>query len=259
MEIVKTMKNKTVLVTGAADGIGAAIVRKFISQGAENIIIIDRNAEGLESVCTEDVQKSQIFIVAVDLCNEHLLQEKLGPILQQVGIIDTVVISHGVADENLINDNLIWDKVIAVNLTATQRLLSQLEPHISSSGSITVISSILGLVGKISNTAYCSSKHALLGLVKGLALDLARRKIRVNSILPSWVDTPMLRNEIKKQSNLTGVTEKEMFRRIKKRIPLRSLVSAEDVADSVLFFASDKARMITAQSLVIDGGDGCGL
>jgi len=261
MEIIKAMNNKTILVTGAANGIGAEIVRKFISQGAENIIIIDRNAEGLESIYTEGSQISQIFVVVVDLCDEHLLQEKLAPILDEIGVIDTVVISHGIADENLINDNLIWDKVIAVNLTATQRLLSQLEPYISSSGSgsITVISSILGLVGKISNTAYCSSKHALLGLVKGLALDLARRKIRVNSILPSWVDTPMLRREIKKQSNLTGITEKEMFRRIKKRIPLRSLVSTEDVADSVLFFASDKAKMITAQSLVIDGGDGCGL
>ena len=253
------MKNKTVLVTGAASGIGAAVIHHAIREQADRVIALDLDQQGLKRLCDQPLGQTELVTLALDLTDHQLVADKLLPQVEQFGGIDTVVISHGVADENQITDDDIWDKVMSVNLHATQRLLSLLEGHMVDKGSIVVVSSILGLVGKLSNTAYCSSKHGLLGLVKGLALDLARRKIRVNAVLPSWVDTPMLRREVQKQADLTGISEKDMFRRIKKRIPLRSLVSAEDVADCVLFFASDQARMITAQSLVMDGGDGCGL
>lgn len=253
------MKHKAVLITGAANGIGAAVVRRFLEKGVATLIAIDRDSEGLKRIHDVAPHDTRIFTLPVELTNHKRLAEQLLPVLNDVNCIETVVISHGVADENLIGDNAIWDKVIDVNLNSTQRLLSLLEPNVANNGSIVVISSILGLIGKLSNTAYCSSKHGLLGLVKGLALDLARRKIRVNAILPSWVDTQMLRGDIKKQANMTGISEKNMIRRIKKRIPLSSLVSAEDVADSVVFFSSKNARMITAQSIVIDGGEGCGL
>lgn len=253
------MKGKVALITGAANGIGAAAVQKMVSQGISDVIAVDRDSEGLESLSSQFAGQVNITPIPVDLTYLARVSQMVETSLADVESLDVVVISHGVADENDIDDHQTWHKVIDVNLNATRHLLAVLESKLVRGSSVVVISSILAKVGKMRNTAYCSSKHGLLGLVKGLALDWARSGIRVNAVLPSWVDTPMLRGEVKKQADMTGKSLDQMLRQIKKRIPLRSLVSAEDIADCIAFLASSQARMITAQSIVVDGGDGCGL
>ncbi|WP_182288103.1 SDR family NAD(P)-dependent oxidoreductase [Vibrio spartinae] len=250
---------KTALVTGAANGIGSATVRKLVSHGATHILALDRDQSGLAALVSEMADSVDIIPVVLDLENMDVYEQLLEPYLNDIGQLDTVVISHGVSDENELAEHQVWDKVMNINLNATRYLLSLLEKKLGQGSSVVVISSILAKVGKQRNTAYCSSKHGLMGLVKGLALDWARLGIRVNAVLPSWVDTPMLRRELQKQGDMTGASMNQMLRQIKKRIPLRSLVSAEDIADSIIFLASPQAKMITAQSLVVDGGDGCGV
>jgi NAD(P)-dependent dehydrogenase (short-subunit alcohol dehydrogenase family) len=247
-----------VVVTGAASGIGAAISQQLMAVPGQHLILLDRQAETLARLAATAPETCSVQTLAVDLSDTTQLSTILLPLLADKPV-HQLVISHGIADENQLDESAIWDKVLLTNLTSVQRLLAVLEPKLAQGASVVIVSSILGLIGKKTNSAYCASKHGLLGLVKAAALDLAARRIRVNAVLPSWVDTPMLQREVQRQADMTGIAQSDMLRRIKKRIPLRSLVQADDVAHAIQFLLSAQSRMITAQSIVIDGGDGCGL
>lgn len=250
-----------VIVTGAAGGIGRATVEKYLVSTEFSVVAIDRNRAAMEelesSICPE--QRHRLHSLALDLCDEAAVQSALLGQISRLGSVEHLVVSHAVAIENEIHESDKWDLILNVNLRATQRLLALLDQHLSDGGRVVLLSSVLGRAGKKVNTGYVSSKHALLGLVKALALDWAPRKITVNAVLPCWVDTPMLRTELKPQAALVGVSVDRMIRQIRKRIPLRSLVKAEDVANTIMFLTSPAAALITAQSIVIDGGYGCGV
>ncbi len=257
----QTTLKKIALVTGAASGIGAAVVRQFIGSEQFRVIAVDRNRSGLEALQAElgPAGNDDLTNYTIDLADFSSLNTVLRPAIEALPHVDVVIAGHGIADENQIAQHEIWDKVMAVNLTSTQRLMAVVDSRLRDNGRVVVISSVLGRAGKSANTAYCASKHALLGLAKGLALDWAPRGITVNAILPCWVDTPMLRAESKPQADALGISIDQMMRRLKKRIPLRKLVADTDVADCIAFLVSPQASMITAQSIVIDGGFGCGL
>ncbi len=244
------------LITGAASGIGAAICRQLASEPGP-LLLLDRQADALTQLEHSLPPAADVATLALDLTDPV----QLGKLQQWLTgrTVSRLVISHGIADENQLDESAVWDRVLLTNLSSVQRLLGITDAVLTQGASIVVVSSVLGLIGKKANTAYCASKHGLLGLVKAAALDLASRQIRVNAVLPSWVDTPMLRQEVRRQADQTGIAEADMLRRIRKRIPLRALVEASDVAAAVAFLLSGQSRMITAQSLVIDGGDGCGL
>lgn len=250
----------TTLITGAASGIGAATIIKYLDDTCMHIIAVDINGASLDAMKQQlsEEQQSRLTTLALDLTDQQAVQDNLLSEVIARGGIDHLVISHAVGFDNQISENDKWDTILNVNLIATQRLFSLVDEHVKDDGRVVVLSSILGRVGKVSNSGYVTSKHALLGLVKALALDWAYRKITVNAILPCWVDTEMLRDQLAPQAALVGSTVKKMLRKIKKGIPLRSLIAAEDVADCVLFLTSSKAKMITAQSIVIDGGFSCG-
>jgi NAD(P)-dependent dehydrogenase (short-subunit alcohol dehydrogenase family) len=252
---------KVALITGAAGGIGAATMGKYINDTDFTVLALDINQEALENTASNysEEQRSRIHTVVIDLTDSRAVSAVLVPLLDRTGTLHHVVISHAISHDNDITDNDKWDRILDVNLHSSQRLLSLLAHYICDGGRVIVVSSILGRVGKATNTAYVSSKHALLGLVKALAMDWASREITVNAVLPSWVDTPMLRRELEPQAAFLGLTIKQMLRRIKKRIPLRQLISSENVADTIMFLSSPAANMITAQSIVIDGGSGCGI
>ncbi len=254
------LSSSSVLITGAASGIGAATIAKYMANTDMQIIAVDINQVGLAELFSayDESQQTRLKCIPLDLTDKVTVEQDLISLISQQGGVDHVIISHAVAYNNHINENEKWDKIIDVNLLATQRLFACLNDLIKDEGRVVVLSSILGRVGKASNTAYVTSKHALLGLVKALALDWATRKITVNAVLPCWVDTEMLHTELQQQADLIGSSVKQMLRKVKKQIPLRALVSADNVADSVLFLTSPQAKLITAQSLVIDGGFSCG-
>ncbi|PHM62428.1 SDR family NAD(P)-dependent oxidoreductase [Xenorhabdus ishibashii] len=245
----------TFIVTGAASGIGFAVCQKLVAAGY-HVIAIDINRDGLNEL----VEQSPDYIhpLQIDLVEEEALTSELMPLVKEREI-KGIVVSHGKADDNDIDQNDIWDLVLTTNLHSTQRLLSQVVPDIVSGGRIVIISSILGKIGTTRNTAYCASKHALLGLTKSLALDLAKRHITVNAVLPAWVNTPMFVRGLEPQAQLLGCSTSVLLKRAAKRIPLRRLVSPQDVAGTVMFFISPEAAMITAQGLTIDGGERGGM
>ncbi len=250
------MSNKNVLITGAASGIGAATVTSYLERTGYHIIAADRNAQALQAL-KENLapdQKMRLTTIEIDFTKSQSIVD-----LMNHSSLDHVIISHGIAYENSITDDQLWDQIISINFLSVQRLFSSISELIHEDGRVVIVSSILGRVGKANNSAYVSSKHALLGLTKSLALDWAPRKITVNAVLPCWVDTPMLYEELKPQADALGVPIEKIIRTIKKRIPLRQLVTPKQVSESILFLTSPAASMITAQSIVIDGGYSCGI
>ena len=252
---------KKVIVTGAASGIGASVARQLAATGNYRILAVDRDETGLKSLresCNE-WYGSRLLTCTVDLADTEAMGQRMSPIIDSLKCIDALVACHGSAADNKIGDREVWDRLLSVNLISNQRLLTLLDQRLSNHGRVVMVSSILGKVGKKDNTAYCTAKHGLLGLVKALALDMAPRGITVNAVLPSWVDTPMLRSELQPQASILGLSIEQLLRRVKKSIPLKRLLTGDDVASCIRFLLSPEASMITAQGIVIDGGFGCGM
>ena len=253
---------KTALITGAATGIGAASARKLCEQKVAALILLDIAAPALQLLADElasEFPATRVLTCIADIANEQALRSALQPLLHQLERVDIVVNSAGVGDENEPEETHIWHKVLGINLHGTYHTTIAALEFMPNGGRIINVSSILGRAGNVRNTAYCTSKHAILGFSKSLALDLAPRKITVNAVLPGWIDTPMLRREIALNAEKIGADPEQMLRNAKKKIPLKRLTPSEDVANLIAFIASDEASSMTAQSFTIDGGFTCGV
>jgi 3-hydroxybutyrate dehydrogenase len=247
------------LITGAALGIGAAVARRLADDGWA-LLLLDRNGDALGALADECRSRGAS---TTPLCaelgpGEHWLPP-LKAALGTFGHLDLLVNNAGVADENEPDDVAAWQRVLAINLDAPFRLSAVCLQYLRDGGRIVNIASVLARAGKIRNTAYCASKHGLLGYTKALALDLAPRGITVNAVLPGWVDTPMLQRELGAQAAAVGTPVAQVLRNARRQIPLKRFVQAEEVANLVHYLASPVAAGITAQGLVVDGGYTCGM
>lgn len=257
-----TLYTKTALITGAATGIGAATATQFCEQKISALILLDIAAPALQQFADDLANQfphTRVLTCVADISSQQALKTAVTPLLQQLERVDILVNSAGVGDENEPEETHIWHKVIGINLNGTYFASVEALAYMPNGGRIINVSSILGRAGNVRNTAYCTSKHGILGFTKSLALDLAPRKITVNAVLPGWVDTPMLRREIALNAEKIGVDPEQMLRSAKKKIPLKRLTPSEDVANLIAFLASAEAGSITAQSFTIDGGFTCGV
>ncbi|MGG7572162.1 SDR family NAD(P)-dependent oxidoreductase [Streptomyces sirii] len=249
------LAGKAAVVTGAAQGIGREVALVLAESGAARLILLDRDAEGLATVVKEvRALGAAAVAVAADLRERTTLRTRLRAELRAAGRLDILVNNAGVADENGPDDETTWLRVLDINLHGTFAVTATCLEYLADHGRIVNVSSILGKAGKMRNTAYCASKHGLIGYTKGLALDLAARGITVNAVLPGWVDTPMLRRELAAQADEIGADPVRMLRQARKGVPLRRLVEAREAAELVGFLVSGRAAAITAQSLTVDGG-----
>jgi NAD(P)-dependent dehydrogenase (short-subunit alcohol dehydrogenase family) len=249
------LAGKAAVVTGAAQGIGREVALVLAESGAARLILLDRDAEGLRTVVKEVRELGAAAVaVAADLRERETVRTRLRAELRAAGRLDILVNNAGVADENGPEDESTWLRVLDINLNGTFAVTATCLEYLADQGRIVNVSSILGKAGKMRNTAYCASKHGLIGYTKGLALDLAARGITVNAVLPGWIDTPMLRRELAAQADEIGADPARMLRQARKGIPLRRLVEAREAADLVGFLVSGRAAAITAQSLTVDGG-----
>ncbi|WP_234326788.1 SDR family NAD(P)-dependent oxidoreductase [Streptomyces sp. NRRL S-337] len=249
------LAGKTAVVTGAAQGIGRETALLLAEAGAARLILLDRDAGQLETVVKEAADLGATAVaVAADLRDRELVRTRLRAELRAAGTLDILVNNAGVADENGPDDETTWLRVLDINLHGTFAVTAACLEYLVDHGRIVNVSSILGKAGKMRNTAYCASKHGLIGYTKGLALDLAARGITVNAVLPGWIDTPMLRRELAAQAEEIGADPARMLRQARKGIPLRRLVEAREAAELIGFLVSGRASAITAQSLTVDGG-----
>ncbi|QHC93805.1 SDR family NAD(P)-dependent oxidoreductase [Pseudomonas sp. M20] len=253
--------SRTILITGAAKGIGRAVAENFAAEAGNRLILLDLDLAELQRWVDEQQEqiKARVETHAANIADLPAMEAFFKTLGSQVEYVDVLVNSAGICNENEPEDLHNWHKVISVNLNGTFYVTSLCLALMPDRGRIINMSSILGRAGKVRNTAYCASKHGIVGMTKALALDLASRQITVNAILPAWIDTPMLQGELATQAAIAGLTQEQIVRNAKKKLPMRRFIQSEEVAAMVRYLASPEAGGVTAQSLVIDGGVGLGM
>ena len=242
------------LITGGSSGIGLATARKLLTEG-ERVIICGSGRDRLDAALTELGELGVVEGHVVDVTDQAAVER----LFDEVGPVDTVVANAGVCLQARLDDpdsDAVWQRTMEVNLHGVYYTLKAAAATMPDGGSIVAVSSGLGKNARAAYEAYTASKHAVLGLMKCVALELAPRQIRVNAVCPGWVDTPMSQADIVASAARAGVTP-QAFRdqAVAENIPLGRMVSADDVAELIWWLTSDAASAITGQSYNISCGE----
>jgi NAD(P)-dependent dehydrogenase (short-subunit alcohol dehydrogenase family) len=240
------------VVTGAAGGIGSAISRQLIAQGAR-VHGLDLDAHGLRRL-GEKLPKTHFSPCTVDLGDRAALDRSLVELIGKLARrCDVLVNNAGVARLRSLEqtDDELLDRLLAVNFTAAFRITRTLLPalRVSGRGAVVNIASELALIGQPDYSAYCATKGAVLAWSRALAVELAGDGIRVNAVCPGPVDTAMLEEEFATHGDPGAARNAEIA-----TIPLARLGTPAEIAAVVGFLASDAARFVTGAAWPVDGG-----
>lgn len=250
------LKNRRILVSGAAGGIGAAVVSALLQDGAW-VIASDLNAERLINRWEAHQSNPLLTLAPLDLTDGDAVDQLIEQVEVEQGPIDGGAAIAGVLHTGLLVDttNADWDRLISVNAGGVFHLHRALARRmlLRQRGSLVTVASNAGSSARHGLAAYGASKAAASMLTRALALELAPQGIRCNVVAPGSTDTPMLRSmyqdDYGEQQVILG--SPSAFRT---GIPLGRIADPSDIADAVLFFLSDRSRQITMAELVVDGG-----
>lgn len=239
--------NKVVIVTGGASGIGLATVRAFCSKGAK-VVIADLNEQG--QILSDDLNQ-QGYITTffkIDVRNEQENNDLIQYTIKTFAALDIVYANAGIAADGSIDQLPLdrWQKTIDINLTSVYLLnKAAIEYWLAQeqTGIIVNCGSIHSWVGKKGVTAYAAAKGGVKLLTQTLAIDYASRGIRINAVCPGYIDTPLL--------SAADVRQKENLAKLH---PIGRLGRPEEVANVVLFLASDEASFVNGTAVLVDGG-----
>lgn len=235
---------KTVLLTGATGGIGRQIAKKFHAQGA-TLALTDMNQERLEELKSQ--LGDRVFVYTANLTDSESLNQLVKKAQADMGKIDILINNAGITKDGLsmrMTDDQ-WQAVLDINLTAGFKLSRAVMPGMMKNrfGRIISMASVVGVMGNAGQANYAASKGGLISMTKCLARELASRGITANCIAPGFIQTPM-----------TDVLSDEVKKELLRNVPMGRLGTAEDIANAVLFLASEEASYITGQTLNINGG-----
>jgi NAD(P)-dependent dehydrogenase (short-subunit alcohol dehydrogenase family) len=239
------------VLTGAAGGIGGAIARELLSQGA-TVHGIDRNPVGLGSLAQEF--SGRFIPYTADLADRGATDRMLGLLdTALAGRCDILVNNAGIArvQSFITTEDALLDRLLAVNFTAVFRVTRALVPALRASGraSVVNVASELALIGQPCYTAYTATKGAILAFSRALAVELAAEGIRVNAVCPGPIDTPMLAGEFALAEDPVAARSGEIA-----TVPMGRLGVPRDIADVVAFLAGDAAGFVTGAAWPVDGG-----
>lgn len=247
------VSGKVAVVTGAASGIGAETSRALAREGA-HLVLTDIQTEAGEAMAEELASAgAQVIFLRHDVTNEADWQEVVSTAKQRFGRIDVLVNNAGIGGGVPLLDSTLeqWRSVTSINLDGVFLGMRYTCPVMveTGGGSVINISSILGKVGTAGAAAYCASKGGVALFTKAAALELAPMQIRVNSVHPGYIETPMVNNAIHQAEN-----GNEMRDLLITRHALGRLGVPKEIANGIVFLASDEASFMTGSELVIDGG-----
>jgi 2-hydroxycyclohexanecarboxyl-CoA dehydrogenase len=237
--------NKVAVVTGAASGIGRAIAVGLAKAGA-TIAAVDRDADGLAG--TVQVIGGRATAHQVDLADRQAILALRDEVLAAHGLPDVIVNAAGFdrVEPFMQNDDALWEQLTAVNFLGPIRLTHAfLEPILEAERTVKIVNigSDAGRVGSLGETVYAGTKGGLIAFTKSLAREMARYRINVNCVCPGPTNTPLF-----------ATLPEKVRDGLVRAIPFRRLGTPEEVADAVLFFASDYSKFITGQVLSVSGG-----
>ena len=238
------LTGKVALITGATGGIGTQIAKKMYAQGAI-LALTDMNMDKLKALQSE--LGDRVFVYSANLTDSDSLKELVKNVEKDCGKIDILVNNAGITKDGLsmrMTDEQ-WQQVLDINLTAGFKLARAVIPGMMKRrfGRIIGMASIVGVMGNAGQANYSASKAGLIAMSKCMAQELASRGITLNCVAPGFIKTPM-----------TDALTDEVKAQLLKEVPMGRLGTAEDIANTVVFLASDEAAYITGQTIHVNGG-----
>ena len=241
------LKNKVAIVTGASQGIGETIAVEMANSGAY-VICLARNKDALDSTINI-IEKNgkQAVAHSCDISNNDQFNQIVKNVIDEQGKIDILVNNAGITNDTLLmrmSDEQ-WDNVLDINLKGSFTSTRSVIKHMVKKrfGRIINITSIVGLTGNAGQANYAASKAGLIGMTKSIAKEVASRGITANCIAPGWIETSM-----------TNELSDDVKNKFLSQIPTGKIGYPIDIANTVIFLASDEAEYITGQTITVDGG-----
>jgi NAD(P)-dependent dehydrogenase (short-subunit alcohol dehydrogenase family) len=252
------LSGRHALVTGASRGIGATIAAALAADGAR-VSLIGRDATRLEPLAAELGGPDRAVPVVADVTDAASVKEAFATARRRLGPVDILVNNAGQAASAKFTDTdeALWHRILGVNLTGTYLCTREAVGDMLQAGfgRIVNIASTAGLRGAAYISAYATSKHAVIGLTRSLALEYATRNITVNAVCPGYTDTDMVRQAIGNIRAKTGRSESEALASITATNPQRRLIAPAEVSNAVLWLCRPGTESVTGQSIVIAGGE----
>lgn len=243
------MTKRRALVTGAGRGIGAEIARELARSG-HHVLISSRTAAEIEALAAEIGGEA----IVADMASP----ESIAALQEKAGNVDILINNAGTAISAPLHKIKMedWNWLLQLNLTGVMLCTQAFLPHMLEQkwGRVINVASVAGLTAQKYLTAYAATKHAVIGMTRALADEVAAKGVTVNAICPGFVDTPMVQQSIENIMNTTGRTRESAIEAMTVHNPQGRLIDSEEVAFAVSFLADERARGVNGTCLVIDGG-----
>ncbi len=246
--------NRVCVITGAAHGIGAATAKLMSLHGMMNVVLSDRDKEGVDSLMNQlnTIRPQSSIAFNTDVSDAKQMSQLMKAAYDRFGGLDILVNNAGISQSTIAKtaDSSLedWDHVIAVNQSGVYYGMKYAIPYMLEQGHgiIVNVASLAGLIAAPNHIAYAASKAAVLSMTKTAALEYGRKNIRVNAVCPGYTDT--------NHFDQLHETKPELKERLLRATPMKRYAKVDEIADTIYWLCSDQTTFITGQSITIDGG-----
>ena len=240
---MQKLKDKVAVITGGSSGIGLSAAKLFASEGAK-VVIVGRNQDKLAKA-KDEINNSAVLSIQADITRLTDIEKMYSKVNKKIGKIDILVANAGVvnsADVISVTEEF-FDNIVNINYKGVYFTVQKAVSFLNRNSSVILISSVHAHMGIPGRSVYASTKAAVSQLARNFAADLSKRDIRINSVSPGFTRTPLLKN-----------LSNEHLGRITDKIAMKKLATPEQIAQTVLFLASNESDYITGSDFIIDGG-----